>query len=181
MPVDAENPAPEAAKPVAAPAQAANGAGCNCNNFTEYFPHFTKQLLACVSDHGADEKVGLMWWSAPDKGCGAFPPAHHAFLSWLTLVVWAQAAVSLVYFIMGVIIRPDFCQSIGNMELCVPMDVVVSAGSVIMQILIQCIWCFMWSYVGYWSMETRNKNWSIAVSRSVHRLVCACSRLAAQH
>ena len=161
---DAENPAP-------APAPA-NAGGCNCNNFGDYFKPFIKQIIGCISDHGADEKVGLLWFQRPDKGCGSFAPAHHAFLSWLTLVIWAQAACAIVYFIMGVIIRPDFCQDLGGgREVCMEMDTVISAGQVITSILVQGIWCFVWSYVGYWAMESRNKNWTIVVRQPSENVV----------
>ena len=36
-------------------------------------------------------QVGLLWFKFEHKGCGTFANAHHAFLCWLTLTVWAQA------------------------------------------------------------------------------------------
>mgnify|MGYP003331026955 CR=1 FL=1 len=54
--------------------------GC-CFKFLDLEWLFKAQLLGCVSDHKEEEKVGLMYFKAADKGCGSFATAQHAFIS----------------------------------------------------------------------------------------------------
>ena len=89
--------------------------GCNCNGFcsgTTSFAVFFKQLTSCVAGNhiSEEEKTGIMWWKKPHKGCGSLDSAHSAFISWLTLMVWAQFASSLVYFILLMILPLEVCQ-----------------------------------------------------------------------
>lgn len=131
--------------------------GC-CANFGDFFNKYIKQLTGCISDHGADEKVGLLWFKFAHKGCGSFANAHHAFLCWLTLTVWAQAILGIFYFIFLVILPLEICINIGTQEVCVDAD--YDMGNAIVTILIQFFWAFLWCYVGYWAMETKNKIWT---------------------
>jgi len=138
--------------------------GC-CANFGDFFNKYIKQLTGCISDHGTDEKVGLLWFKFEHKGCGTFANAHHAFLCWLTLTVWAQAVLGIFYFIFLVILPLEVCVSIGNgQEVCVDTTEIdpnpVPLGDAIVTLLIQFFWAFLWCYVGYWAMETKNKIWT---------------------
>eukprot|EP01052_Picozoa_sp_SAG31_P041360 SAG31_NODE_6251_length_2102_cov_1.415876_1_plen_300_part_00 len=73
-----------------------------CAKFPSFFGPYWTQLLGCMKHHHLtpEEKTGLLWFKAADKGCGSFGTAHHAFLAWLTLGVWMEfctgAAMSLL-------------------------------------------------------------------------------------
>lgn len=116
------------------------------------------QLHGCAEHHHIteDEKTGLMWFKQADKGCGGFGSAHHAFLAWLTMGVWLTViGGGLMFLVMlledGVQVGVDVQNpSAGRVS---PIDSLVWCA-------IQAGFCYIWSYVGYWAMETNNGIWA---------------------
>ena len=132
--------------------------GACCAKFPSYFGAYQKQLLGCMKHAhlSEEEKTGLLWFTAADKGCGSFGSAQHCFVAWLSVCVWLQFLTGGV-FVMFVILD--------NM-LDAVSDVLPGAYSmdpfvVMVYVAIQLCWCYLWNYVGYWAIETNNGCWSI--------------------
>eukprot|EP01051_Picozoa_sp_SAG22_P015326 SAG22_NODE_1984_length_3206_cov_2.186675_3_plen_108_part_00 len=56
----------------------------------------------------------------------------------------------------------QLCVNVGTREICAEVD--YPTGDLIVKLLIQFFWCFLWNWVGHWAMETRNKIWTGVVS-----------------
>lgn len=144
--------------------------GACCAKFPSYFGAYHKQLLGCMKHHhlSEDEKTGLLWFKQADKGCGGFGSAHHCFVAWLSVAVWLEVCIGIAFFVFGLLedgiaITAEVCVSDGRGgQMCAegvtdrvaPIDILISSA-------IKLCWCYIWNYVGYWALETKNNVWSI--------------------
>ena len=98
-----------------------------------------------------------MWFKQADKGCGGFGSAHHAFLAWLTMTVWLTVIGGGLMFLVMLLedgIQVDAqVQSPGTGRIS-PIDTLISCA-------IEAAWCYIWSYIGYWAIETNNGIWAV--------------------
>ena len=99
------------------------------------------QLVGSVGEHKEEEKTGLLWFKAADKGCGSYASAHHAFVSWLTLTVWLQLVICVLILLAGLFAG--------------------TFGDVFFYVIYNAIWCLFWGYTGYWAFAYGNKIWMV--------------------
>ena len=108
--------------------------GACCAAFPAHIGAYAKQLHGCMQHHhiSAEEKTGVMWCKAADKGCGSFGSSHHAFLAWLTLDVWLEAIFGAVLFVVtlledGVVANVENAASVGDARVA-PIDILISVS-----------------------------------------------------
>ena len=118
---------------------------------------FKEQIRGCVSTHKEEEKVGVMYFRAEDKGCSSFGRAHHVFESWLTFAVWFQVAVSVLWLLFGAATGMFKRYELAEVD----DDSVGEAPWGWAWTFFWVIWVYMWSYTGFWAFATGNKLWMI--------------------